>query len=84
MEHNCKWTCKTYRGAALTLGVSLWRIRYAVESGYLSAPSVVFKRRALFSAAQVDGMREYFEMEKQMREKAGGMTDGGMLFGDQK
>jgi hypothetical protein len=65
-----KWTCKTYRGAAQTLDVSIWRIRYAVESGYLSAPSVVFKRRALFSSEQVEAMRGYFEVEDSMRKQA--------------
>jgi hypothetical protein len=58
-----KWTCTTYEGAARTLGVSMWRIRYAVESGYIPAPSVVLKRRALFSPEQIESMSEFFEVE---------------------
>ena len=72
MDNINKWTCKTYEGAARILGVSMWRLRYAVESGYLSAPSVVLKRRALFSPEQVEAMRRFFKIEdavkKQTRE----------------
>jgi hypothetical protein len=69
-----KWTCTTYEGAARTLGVSVWRIRYAVESGYIPVPSVVLKRRALFSPEQIETMSEFFEVEdavkKRTREEA--------------
>ncbi len=67
MEIIDKWTCKTYRGAALKLGVTIWRIRYAVECGYVPAPSVVLKRRALFSPEQMQAMTRYFEMEAMAR-----------------
>ena len=70
MEKHNKWNCQTYRGVARTLGVSVWRIRYAVESGYLSAPSVVLKRRALFSPGQVESMKAFFEVEDALRRKA--------------
>ena len=69
MEKLNKWTCKTYRGVARTLGVSVWRIRYAVESGYLPAPSVVLKLRSLFSPEQVEEIRGYFEVENAVRQK---------------
>lgn len=69
MEKINKFTCKTYRGAAQTLDVSVWRIRYAVESGYLPSPSVVLKRRALFSPDQVEAMRNFFEVENSMRKQ---------------
>jgi hypothetical protein len=62
-----KWNCLTYRGAPRTLGVSVWRIRYAITSGYLPAPSVVLKRRALFSPEQVEAMRGFFEVEDAVR-----------------
>jgi hypothetical protein len=64
-----KWNCLTYLGAARALGVSVWRIRYAVESGYLSAPSVVLKRRALFSPEQVEAVRGFFEVEDAVRKQ---------------
>ncbi len=63
LENVKKWTCKTYRGASRSIGVSVWRIRYAVKSGYLSPPSVVLMRRALFSAEQVEEMRLFFQVE---------------------
>ena len=69
MEKLDKWSCKTYRGAALTLGVSVWRIRYAVECGYVPAPSVVLRRRALFSPEQVKAMKTFFETEDAYRSK---------------
>jgi hypothetical protein len=62
-----KWNCLTYRGVARALGISVWRIRYAVESGYLPAPSVVLKRRALFSPDQVEAMKGFFEVEDSVR-----------------
>jgi hypothetical protein len=65
-----KWTCTTYEGAARMLGVSMWRLRYAVESGYLSAPSVVLKRRALFSPDQVEAMRRFFKIEDAVKREA--------------
>jgi hypothetical protein len=70
LENINKFSYKTYRGAAQTLGVSVWRIRYAVESGYLPAPSVILKRRPLFSSEQVESMRGYFELEDAMRKQA--------------
>lgn len=63
-----KWNCLTYHDAALTLGISLWRLRYAVESGYLPPPSVILKRRALFSPEQIESMRQYFEQENTHRQ----------------
>jgi hypothetical protein len=62
-----KWECATYKLAAETLGVSLWRLRYAVDSGYLPPPVVVPKRRPLFSPEQVEAMRSYFEREDEAR-----------------
>jgi hypothetical protein len=65
----------TFSGAARALGVSLWRLRYAVDSGYLPSPGVVLKTRRLFSPAQVEEMREFFEMGEAI--KAGARsTDG--------
>jgi hypothetical protein len=62
-----KWNCLTFSGAARALGVSLWRLRYAVDSGYLPPPAVVLKLRRLFSPAQVERMREFFEMENTVK-----------------
>jgi hypothetical protein len=62
-----KFTCMTYEGAARLLCVSVWKIRYAVESRYLSGPSVVLKRRALFSPDQVEAMKQFFEMEEAVK-----------------
>jgi hypothetical protein len=64
-----KFTCMTYEGAARILNVSVWRLRYAVDSGYLEAPSVLLKRRALFSPEQVKEMNEFFEREDMHRRK---------------
>lgn len=61
MEKLNKWNCLTYMGAARALGVSLWQVRYAVESGYLPPPSVVLKQRPLFSPDQLEEMRAFFE-----------------------
>jgi hypothetical protein len=72
-----KWTCTTYEGAARMLGVSMWRLRYAVESGYLSAPSVVLKRRALFSPEQVEAMRRFFKIEDAVKREARERALGG-------
>ena len=58
-----KFTCVSCEGAARLLGVSAGKIRYGVESGYIAAPSVVLKRRALFSPDQIEAMRGFFEME---------------------
>lgn len=55
-----KWECHTFASAAEALGVAVWRLRYAVTSGYLPRPGVRFKRRALFSPGQVAWMRTYF------------------------
>jgi len=66
-----KWDCLTCKAAAETLGVSLWRLRYAVDSGYLPLPAVVLKRRALFSTQQVEAMRRYFEREDAARKGKG-------------
>lgn len=71
VEELNKWTCLTYQAAARALGVSIWRIRYAVESGYLSAPSVVLKQRAFFSPGQVKEMKAFFEMEEAAKKRAG-------------
>lgn len=65
-----KWTCHTCRSAARALGVTVWQIRYAIESGYLPAPSVVLRRRPLFSEEQVETMRAYFEMESVVKRRA--------------
>ena len=67
MDKLNKWNCLTYLGAARMLGVSVWRIRYAVESGYFSAPSVILKRRALFSPEQIEDMKTHFEIEEAVR-----------------
>jgi len=64
-----KWNCLTYLGAARELGISIWRLRYAVDCGYLPPPSVVLKKRALFSPDQVEAMRGYFEQEENHRRK---------------
>lgn len=69
MEKVNKWNCITYLGAARELGISIWRLRYAVDCGYLDKPSVVLKRRALFSQGQLEQMRQYFEQEEQHRRK---------------
>lgn len=69
MDKLNKWNCLTYRGVAQALGISVWRIRYAVESGYLLAPSVVLKRRALFSPQQVETIKGFFEVEDAHRHK---------------
>jgi hypothetical protein len=62
-----KWNCLPYLSAARRLGVTVWRIRYAVECGYLPAPSVVLKKRLLFSPEQVRGMQKFFERESAER-----------------
>jgi len=69
-----KWTCLTYRAAAEAAGVSLWRLRYAVESGYLPPPVVVLKRRPLFSPDQLAAIRRYFEQEDSHRHKMSGVS----------
>jgi hypothetical protein len=58
-----KFDCFTYAGAAEALGVAVWRLRYAVDSGYLPRPGVVFRRRALFAPSQIEWMRAYFARE---------------------
>jgi hypothetical protein len=55
-----KLMCHTYTSAAKSLGVSVWRLRYAVESGYLPRPIVRFKLRAMFAPGQIEWMRAYF------------------------
>jgi hypothetical protein len=60
MRQFTKFDCFTYSQAAEALGVSVWRLRYAVDSGYLPRPGVVFRRRAMFSPGQIDWMRAYF------------------------
>jgi hypothetical protein len=67
MEQLNKWTCLTFLGAARVLGVTIWRLRYAVECGYLPPPTVVLRKRLLFSPDQVDGMRRFFEIEETHR-----------------
>jgi hypothetical protein len=61
MTNITKWDCYTYGGAAEVLGVPVWRLRYAVDSGYLPRPGVVFKRRAMFAPSQIEWMRAYFD-----------------------
>lgn len=56
-----KWECFTCAAAAEALGVAVWRVRYAVDSGCLPRPGVVFRRRALFSPGQLEWMRAYFD-----------------------
>lgn len=80
MDKLNKWNCLTYRGAARTLGVSVWRIRYAIDSGYLPSPSVVLKRRALFSPQQVEAMRDFFEVEDAHRRKGVSEDDSRFYF----
>jgi hypothetical protein len=63
MEELNKWNCPTYLGAARALGVSVWRVRYAVASGYIPAPETVLKNRLLFSPEQVEAMRRFFVKE---------------------
>ncbi len=60
MTQPSKWDCLTFTAAAEVLGVAVWRIRYAVDTGYLPRPGVVFRRRALFSPGQIEWMRAYF------------------------
>ena len=76
MEKHDKWNCATYRAAAQTLEVSIWRLRYAVESRYLPSPAVVLKRRALFSPDQVEAMRVYFQKEDTHRKMNARDVDG--------
>lgn len=70
MEKLDKWNCSTYRGAARILGVTIWRLRYAIESRYLPPPGVVLRRRALFSPDQVEAMRCFFEKDDEYRRMA--------------
>ena len=81
MDKLNKWNCLTYRGVARTLGVSVWRIRYAITSGYLPAPSVILKRRALFSPEQVEAMKGFFEVEDAHRRK-GMSRDDSRFYSD--
>lgn len=62
-----KWECFTFAAAAEALGVAVWRVRYAVESGYLPRPGVVFRRRPLFCPGQVEWMRAYFDRDATAR-----------------
>ena len=71
MEELNKWTCLTFLGSARALGVSVWRIRYAVECGYIPAPETVLKKRFLFSPGQVKAMKSFFEKEDAARKHAG-------------
>jgi hypothetical protein len=71
MENLNKWNCLTYLGVARELRVTIWRLRYAVESRYLPPPSVVLKRRPLFSPDQVAEMKRYFEKEESHRRDRG-------------
>lgn len=72
MDKLNKWDCLTYRGVARALGISVWRIRYAIDSGYLPAPSVVLKRRSLFSPEQIEAIRGFFEIEETVRREIRG------------
>jgi hypothetical protein len=77
MEEINKFTCLTYLGAARSLGISVWRIRYGVESGYLPSPQVVLKRRWLFSPSQVEAIRLHFEREAlHRRQRLDGQSGG--------
>ncbi len=67
MEELNKWNCLNFSSAARALGVSVWRVRYAVASGYVPPPSVVLRKRLLFSPGQVVEMKSYFEMEEAAR-----------------
>jgi hypothetical protein len=67
MEKLNKFNCMTYLGAARSLGVSVWRLRYAVESDYVSSPSVVLKQRALFSPDQLEELKRHFNEEEAYR-----------------
>ena len=77
MEEISKFSCLTYIGVARSLGISLWRLRYSVESGYLPEPEVVIKRRPLFSPSQIERIRLHFEREdlqrRQRVEEEGGL-----------
>ena len=81
MEEISKFTCLTFEGAARKLGISLWRLRYAVESGYVEGPKVVLKRRALFSPAQIERIRLHFEREDSGRRRVHGAGDAGGAAG---
>ena len=70
MEELNKWNCPTFLGAARALGVSVWRIRYAVECAYIPAPEIVLKKRLLFSPGQVKAMKTFFEKEDAARRHA--------------
>lgn len=77
MENLNKFNCLTFLGAARTLGVSLWRIRYAVDSGYLPPPSAVLKKRLLFSPEQIAMMKRFFDMEETHRRNRAANTKNG-------
>ena len=81
MEEIDKFNCLTYIGVARSLGVSISRIHYSVESGYLPAPEVVLKRRPLFSPAQVEAMRRHFQRED-FQPPANGWPDRAQLTPD--
>jgi hypothetical protein len=82
VEETNKFTCLTYVGVARLLGVSISRIHYSVESGYLPAPDVVLKRRPLFSPSQVEAIRRHFQREDlQRHQRVDGQT-GGKLTSD--
>lgn len=70
MRELTKFDCFTYSQAAEALGVAVWRLRYAVDSGYLPRPGVVFKRRAMFAPSQIEWMRAYFDREGGRHTKA--------------
>lgn len=74
MEKLNKWNCLSYSAAARELGVSVWRIRYGVDAAYLSAPSVVLKKRRLFSPQQVKAMRRFFLKEDAAKKQASQAT----------
>jgi hypothetical protein len=74
MTQITKWECFTFAAAAEALGVAVWRVRYAVGSGYLPRPGVVFRRRALFSPGQLEWMRAYFERDTVRRPAPAGTT----------
>jgi hypothetical protein len=72
MEIVNKWDYLTYLGAARRLRITVWRVRYAVDCGFLSPPSVVLRKRRLFSPEQLVDMQRFFDLEEAMkRERLG-------------
>jgi hypothetical protein len=70
MRELTKFDCFTYSQAAEAVGVPAWRLRYAVDSGYVPRPGVVFRRRAMYAPSQIEWLRAYFARE---RARSGGV-----------